>query len=133
MNSVTIVLQQGDILQAQTAAIAYPADSAGRVGEATVADHRITAPTMQHANEPIPPKQVELATVAALRCADEHGFTSVALPPFGTTVGAVDLETAAKIMMETVQMFRSDQALQRVEIWLPTAEVLEVFKRFAAL
>lgn len=125
-----VVLKQGDILTAKTAAIVYPADAAGAVGSATLLAGRITAPTMKHANEPIPPKQVELATVAALRCADEHGLQSLAMPALGTTVGAVDLTTAGRIMMETIQMFRSDNGLQRVEIWLPSADALTIFQRY---
>ncbi len=125
-----LLLKQGDVLTAQTQAIVYPGDAAGYVGEASVVEGRIVAPTMKHPNEPIPPKQVELATVAALRCADEQGYTSVAFPPLGTGVGAVDLDTAARIMMETIQMFRCDHGLQRVEIWLPTAEAVTIFQRY---
>lgn len=125
-----ILLRQGDILTATTAAIAYPADSAGQVGAATIQDGRIHSPTMKHANEPIPPKQVELATVAALRCADEQGFTSVALPPFGTTTGQVDFATAAKIMMETIQMFRCDHNLHTVEVWLHSPAALTHFQQY---
>jgi len=128
-----LTVHQGDILTAQTAAIVYPADSQGAVGSAEVADGKfIHAPTMRHPHEPIPPKQVELATVAALRCADESGFTSVALPPLGTTIGEVDVATAAKMMMETIQMFRSDNTLALVEVWLPTAEAYTAFNRYAA-
>lgn len=133
-----ISLHQGDIHTATTAAIVDPTDAAGLVGEATLqsvenASYRfvIIAPTMKHPAEPIPPKQVELATVAALRCADESGVNSIALPPFGTQYGQVDLEVTAKIMMETIQMFRSDQALQCVEIWLPDAAAVGVFQRYA--
>ncbi len=130
MRTVTLTLHQGSILEAQTAAIAYPADAAGQVGAATLQDRYIVAPTMKHPNEPIPPKQVELATVAALRYADEHGFHSLALPPFGTSTGQVDIDTAAKIIIETIQMFRCDQDLERVEVWLPTADELTVFQHY---
>ena len=128
-----ISVQQGDILTAQTAAIVHPADSQGVVGSATVVDGKfIQAPTMRHQAEPIPPKHVELATAAALRCADESGFSSVALPALGTTVGQVDMATAAKIMMETIQMFRSDNTLTVVEVWLPNAAAYTEFTRYAA-
>lgn len=90
----------------------------------------IHAPTMHHPAEPIPAKQIELATVAALRCADEHGFRSVALPALGTGVGDVDYDTAAKIMIETIQMFRADHGLQRVEIWLRSAEAFQTFQPY---
>lgn len=125
-----LTLHCGDILTAKTAIIAYPVDSAGHVGEATIQNNQIIAPTMKHGNEPIPPKQVELATVAALRCADEGGYRSIALPPFGTVVGGVDLETAGRIIMETVQMFRCDNQLAAVEIWLPNQAALDIFKRY---
>ena len=90
----------------------------------------IHAPTMKHPNEPIPAKQIELATVAALRCADDNGFTSVAIPALGTGVGGVDYATAAQIMMETIQMFRSDNTLQRVEVWLNQPEALTAFQQY---
>lgn len=90
----------------------------------------IHAPTMKHPSEPIPAKQIELATVAALRCADDNGFTSVALPALGTGVGGVDFVTAAQIMMETIQMFRSDNTLQRVEVWLNQPEALTAFQQY---
>lgn len=91
----------------------------------------IHAPTMKHPGEPIPAKQIELATVAALRCADDNGFTSVALPALGTGSGGVDFETAARIMVETIQMFRSDNTLQRVEIWLNQPDALNAFQHYA--
>lgn len=90
----------------------------------------IHAPTMKHPGEPIPAKQIELATVAALRCADDSGFTSVALPALGTGVGGVDFETAAQIMVETIQMFRSDNTLQRVEIWLNQSTAFKTFQQY---
>lgn len=90
----------------------------------------IHAPTMKHPAEPIPAKQIELATVAALRCADDGGFVSIAMPALGTGVGSVDFSTAAKIMMETIQMFRSDNALQRVEVWLNQPAALTAFTSY---
>lgn len=130
---MNIIIRQGDILTAKTAVIVYPADSQGQVGSATVVHGKfIQAPTMKHPSEPIPPKQVELATVAALRCADESGFQSVALPALGTGVGQVDMATAARIMMETVQMFRSDNALHTVEVWLNSPEAVQAFQQYVA-
>jgi O-acetyl-ADP-ribose deacetylase (regulator of RNase III) len=90
----------------------------------------IHAPTMKHPAEPIPAKHVELATVAALRCADDNAFHSVALPALGTGIGQVDIATAAKIMLETVQMFRSDNTLQLVEIWLHHPNTLAAFQTY---
>lgn len=91
----------------------------------------IHAPTMTHPVEPIPSKNVELATVAALRLADEHGFTSVALPALGTGVGDVDLLTAARIMMETIQMFRVDNQLQLVQVYVVSGAALTAFQTYA--
>lgn len=113
-----LLVKQGDITQATTTAMVPLADAVGVVGTASLAGNRITVPTMKHAAEPIPPKQVELATVAALRCADESGFASVAMPVFGTAIGDVDYRTAVRIMTETIEMFRCDNGLQTVELWV---------------
>lgn len=77
----------------------------------------IHAPTMEHSSEPIPPKQVELATMAALRAADEAGFSVIAVPGLGTGVGQVDPTLAAKIIYETVSMYLPDQQLSEVQLY----------------
>lgn len=87
----------------------------------------IHTPTMVHPSEPIPAKQIELAVVAALRCADDAGFTSIAMPALGTGTGQVDYATAAKIIVETIEMFRTDNTLQLVQIWLQSPEAYEIF------
>ena len=113
-----ILIKQGDITQATIAALVPLADTVGVVGTASLAGNRITVPTMKHPAEPIPPKHVELATVVALRCADESGFASVAVPVFGTAVGDVDYHTAVRVMSETIEMFRCDNELRTVELWV---------------
>ena len=77
----------------------------------------VHTPTMVHPTEPIPPKQVELATMAALRAADEAGFKSLAMPGLGTGAGQVEANTAAKIIYETVSMYLPDNALTEVQLY----------------
>lgn len=131
-----VELKLGSVLEATTDAIVDATDNAGAVGEASATPvaglpYRaiIHAPTMVHPAEPIPPKQIELATVAALRCADEGGFSSLALPALGTGVGDVDFDTAAKIMMETIQLFRGDNTLKFVQVWLSSPESYQAFTK----
>ena len=77
----------------------------------------IHAPTMKHPAEPIPAKQVEQATIAALRAADDAGYESIAFPGMGTGAGDVDVEEAARIMVETIQMYMVDKQLARVDLY----------------
>ncbi len=88
----------------------------------------IHAPTMKHPSEPIPAKQVELATIAALRIADDKGYASVAFPAMGTGAGDVAAEEAARIMMESMQMYMVDNQLSDVHIYLFTDELYEAFQ-----
>ena len=90
----------------------------------------IHAPTMEHPAEPIPPKQVELATVAALRAADEHQFSSVAFPGMGTGIGDVDFDTAAKIMIETIQMYMVDYKLVEVHLYAIEDDLISAWQKF---
>lgn len=88
----------------------------------------IHAPTMEHRGEPIPPKQVELATIAALRLADDKGFASIAFPALGTGAGDVSYTDAARIMVETIQMYMVDNNLHDAHIYLPHQELYDAFK-----
>lgn len=87
----------------------------------------IHAPTMEHPAEPIPDKQVELATMAALRLADEQGYETIALPALGTGIGQVDPEVAARIMVETIQMYMVDDALQEAHIYTMSEQTYTAF------
>ncbi|MBI2416172.1 MAG: macro domain-containing protein [Candidatus Kerfeldbacteria bacterium] len=87
----------------------------------------IHAPTMTHPAEPIPAKQVELATTAALRLADDSGFETVALPGMGTGAGDVAVDEAARIMIETIAMYMVDQRLREVQLYALTDELYQAF------
>ncbi|MDP3970164.1 MAG: macro domain-containing protein [bacterium] len=89
----------------------------------------IHAPTMEHPAEPIPAKQVELATVAALRAADEAGYNSVAFPGMGTGIGDVNVEVAAKIMIETIQMYMVDNQLVEVHLYALDDDLFSAFEK----
>ena len=73
----------------------------------------IHAPTMPEPAMRIPVQNVRLATRAALRLADEHGFVSLAIPGMGTGVGRVAPEEAAEGMVEEIRQFQP-QSLQSV-------------------
>lgn len=78
----------------------------------------IHAPTMPEPSMRIPVQNVRLATRAALRLADEHGFVSLAIPGMGTGVGRVQPEDAAQGMVEEIRQFqpRSLQSVILVDI-----------------
>lgn len=73
----------------------------------------IHAPTMERPAMRIPVANVEKATTAALRLAEERGFAAVALPGMGTGVGGVDPTAAAHSMIDAIRKF-SAKRLQRV-------------------
>jgi O-acetyl-ADP-ribose deacetylase (regulator of RNase III) len=56
---------------------------------------------------------VRRTTESCLRVADELGAESLALPAFGTGVGGFSLEECARIMVETVRVFKPS-SLRRV-------------------
>lgn len=65
----------------------------------------IHAPTMPNPAMRIPAINVGLATKAALKCADEAGLTSIALPGMGTGVGGVSPKEAAYHMIREIRSF----------------------------
>ncbi|HEV8540113.1 MAG TPA: macro domain-containing protein, partial [Nitrospiraceae bacterium] len=67
----------------------------------------IHAPTMSLPAMRIPAGNVALATQAALRAADDKGFTSLAIPGMGTGVGGVAHDEAAAQMIKTIQAYRA--------------------------
>ncbi|RMH33643.1 MAG: macro domain-containing protein [Nitrospirae bacterium] len=73
----------------------------------------VHAPTMPEPAMRIPAINVGLATKAALKCADEAGLTSIALPGMGTGVGGVSPEEAAQHMMREIRSFQP-RSLRRV-------------------
>src|ERR1700752_492457 len=73
----------------------------------------IHAPTMPEPGMRIDPRNVALATQAALALADAFGFPSVAIPGMGTGVGGVAYADAAAMMIKEIRAF-VPQALQSV-------------------
>ncbi len=90
----------------------------------------IHAPTMEHPSEPIPAKQVEMATLAALRLADEKNLTSIAFPGMGTGVGRVDVDEAAKIMIDTIKMYRADNQLKEIHLIAFNQDLFKAFNKY---
>lgn len=74
-------------------------------GGKTRYQHIIHAPTMPEPAMHIEPHNVALATRAVLALADEHGFTSVAMPGMGTGVGGVSREEAAALMVKEIKAY----------------------------
>jgi len=49
--------------------------------------------------------KVRVAVKAALECAEEKGYTSIAFPGMGTGVGGVPVSDAAHVMIEVIKEF----------------------------
>ena len=75
----------------------------------------IHAPTMPEPAMRVPAENVRLATRAALKLADEQGFTSLGIPGMGTGVGRVAPEEAATMMIEPILDF-TPRALQSITL-----------------
>ncbi|HBR17900.1 MAG: O-acetyl-ADP-ribose deacetylase [Deltaproteobacteria bacterium RIFCSPLOWO2_12_FULL_43_16] len=73
----------------------------------------IHAPTMEIPGIRIPLVSIGKATKAALRLADEHGFSKIALPGMGTGIGGVKKEASAHAMIEAIQDFKA-QNLKKI-------------------
>ncbi len=66
----------------------------------------IHAPTMRSPVDKIGPENVLKAAFAALKLADELGYSTLALPGMGTGIGAVDPTVAAKVMINVIKSFQ---------------------------
>lgn len=65
----------------------------------------IHAPTMEKPAMRTSVDKVRAAVKAALECAEEKGYVSVAFPGMGTGVGGVPVDDAAKVMIEVIKEF----------------------------
>ncbi len=74
------------------------ASTAGRLK----AKYVIHAPTMEEPAMRTTPEKVEKAMVAALRCAEELGVETIAVPALGTGVGGVPKNEAARRMVKAL-------------------------------
>jgi len=100
--------------------------TAGRLPAGAV----IHASTMKEPAQRCSVEDVRRATRAALECALEHGFRSVAFPGMGTGVGGVPKQEAAEAMVEVVQAHLQRWSLpERVVLVAFDEELLEAFKR----
>ncbi len=88
----------------------------------------VHAPTMTRPAERIPIANVAQATRAALRLADERGFTSLAIPGMGTGVGAVPPDEAARAMIAELLAF-APQRLARVLLVDVNAAMVAAWRR----
>jgi O-acetyl-ADP-ribose deacetylase (regulator of RNase III) len=70
------------------------------------AKHVIHAPTMEEPGQKIGVENVRRATRAALIAAAYHGFETIAMPSMGTGVGGVDVEEAARAMVDELRAHR---------------------------
>ncbi|MBI3753398.1 MAG: macro domain-containing protein [Deltaproteobacteria bacterium] len=87
----------------------------------------IHAPTMEIPGIRIPLVSVGKATKAALKLADEHGFSAVAFPGMGTGVGGVKKDAAANAMIETIQDFKA-QSLKKIILVDVDEEMVDAWK-----
>jgi len=79
----------------------------------------------------IPLVTVGKATKAALRLADEKGFSVIAFPGMGTGVGGVKKEVAANAMIETIADFNA-QNLKKIILSDIDKELVEEWKKVMA-
>ena len=92
----------------------------------------IHAPTMERPAMRTDAEKVRLATVAALRCADELSVESIAFPGMGTGVGGVPPEEAAKVMMEAVKEHIEEGTNLRLIAFIAFNEELRLaFEKYA--
>lgn len=88
----------------------------------------IHAPTMPEPGMRIPAANVGLATRAALRLADEHRFTSMAIPGMGTGGGGVTPDEAAACMIREIRAF-TPHSLRLVVLVDVDAAMVEAWKK----
>jgi O-acetyl-ADP-ribose deacetylase (regulator of RNase III) len=91
----------------------------------------IHAPTMVEPGERTNVENVRKATIAALKCADEAGFASVAVPGMGTGVGRVPEDHAAQSIVEAVRNF-SPRNVKKVILIDIGDTMVDAFKRALA-
>src|SRR3989304_6422456 len=91
----------------------------------------IHAPTMEIPGIRIPLVSIGKATKAALRLADEKGFSVIAFPGMGTGGGGGKKEVAANAMIETIADFNA-QNLKKIILSDIDKELVEELKKVMA-
>ncbi|MBI5048580.1 MAG: macro domain-containing protein [Deltaproteobacteria bacterium] len=91
----------------------------------------IHAPTMEIPGIRIVAANVIKATKAALKLADENGYSAIAFPGMGTGIGGVKKSVAANAMIETIKDFNA-QNLKKVILIDIDNEMVEEWRQAAA-
>lgn len=89
----------------------------------------IHAPTMQSPIDKIGPENVLRAIVAALKLADESGYSTLALPGMGTGMGGVDPRESAKMMINAIRTFQPS-CLKRIILVDTRDGIVDAWKKF---
>ena len=92
----------------------------------------IHAPTMLSPIEKICPENILKAVVAALKLADESGYSSIAFPGMGMGRGGVDPESGTKMMVNTIRSFQTT-SLKRIILVDIRDDIVDAWKRFDSL
>ena len=69
----------------------------------SIIPYLVSAPTMKTPKHLSGPQPVLAATRAAVRCAMDQGYDSLAFPGMGTGTGGLDLNVAARAMLEGIR------------------------------
>ncbi len=88
----------------------------------------IHAPTIEVPGMCIPLANVGKATKAALKLADEKGFSTMAFPGMGTGMGGIKKEIAANAMIDTINNFKA-QSLKKIILIDVDADMVEEWSR----
>lgn len=91
----------------------------------------IHAPTMEIPGVRIVTVNIVKATKAALKLADESGFSKIAFPGMGTGIGGVKKDAAAGAMIETIKDFKA-QNLKKVLLIDVDNEMVEEWRKALA-
>lgn len=94
------------------------------------AKYVIHAPTMTRPAMATSLDNVEAATAAALRCAQQTKTRSLAFPGLGTGVGGLDLQDAANAMVETMQKaIETDTVIKRIILVGYNSDMAKAFEK----
>lgn len=102
------------------------ATTAGRLK----ARYVIHAPTMERPAMATNHEKVYMATLAALKCAEKIGISSIAFPAMGTGVGGVPLGEAAEAMVRAVrEHLKAGMGLREIVFTGLNDEAVQAFKK----
>lgn len=91
----------------------------------------IHAPTMEIPGIRIVTVNIVKATKAALKLADESGFSKIAFPGMGTGIGGVKKDVSAGAMIETIKDFKA-QNLKKVLLIDVDSEMVDEWRKALA-